>query len=77
VLDVGSSKVCCIVAKLKPSEATAAVARAHPSAQVIGIGHQKSHGVKSGVIVDLDRAESAIRLRSTRPSAWPASRSTR
>ena len=31
-------------------------------AQVIGIGHQKSQGVKSGVVVDLDRAEHAIRL---------------
>ena len=31
-------------------------------AQVIGIGHQKSRGVKSGVVVDLDKAEQAIRL---------------
>jgi cell division protein FtsA len=30
--------------------------------RVIGIGHQKSRGVKSGVVVDLDRAEQAIRL---------------
>ena len=29
---------------------------------MIGIGHQKSQGVKSGVVVDLDRAEHAIRL---------------
>ena len=29
---------------------------------MIGIGHQKSRGVKSGVVVDLDRAEQAIRL---------------
>lgn len=30
--------------------------------QVIGIGHQKSQGVKSGMVIDLDRAEHAIRL---------------
>ena len=30
--------------------------------QVIGIGHQKSQGVKSGVVIDLNRAEHAIRL---------------
>ena len=29
---------------------------------MIGIGHQKSQGVKSGVVIDLDRAEHAIRL---------------
>ncbi|MGB3833341.1 MAG: cell division protein FtsA [Mesorhizobium sp.] len=62
VLDVGSSKVCCMVAKLKPREqGTLLRGRSH-RIQVIGIGHQKSQGVKSGVVVDLDRAEHAVRL---------------
>lgn len=63
VLDIGSSKVCCIVAKLKPSgnESQLLRTRTH-RAQVIGIGHQKSHGVKSGRVIDLEKAESAIRL---------------
>ncbi|MDH6232479.1 cell division protein FtsA [Mesorhizobium soli] len=62
VLDVGSSKVCCIVAKLKPAaESQLLKGRTH-QAKVIGIGHQKSQGVKSGVVVDLDRAEHAVRL---------------
>jgi cell division protein FtsA len=61
VLDVGSSKVCCIVARLKPSSDNQLLrARTH-KAHVIGIGHQKSQGVKSGVVVDLDRAEQSIR----------------
>jgi cell division protein FtsA len=30
--------------------------------RILGIGHQRSRGVKSGVVVDLDRAEQAIRL---------------
>ncbi|MDA4636635.1 cell division protein FtsA, partial [Escherichia coli] len=30
--------------------------------EVLGIGHQKSRGIKSGVIVNLDAAEQAIRL---------------
>src|SRR5918995_529236 len=46
VLDIGTSKVVCIVAELKP---------------VLGIGHQRSVGLKGGVIVDLEAAESAIR----------------
>ena len=62
VLDVGSSKVCCVIARLRPREESPILrARTH-QVQVIGIGHQKSQGVKSGVVVDLDRAEHAIRL---------------
>lgn len=62
VLDVGSSKVCCIIARLKPrGESQLLPGRTH-QIQVIGIGHQKSQGVKSGIVVDLDKAEQAIRL---------------
>ncbi|EHK55951.1 cell division protein FtsA [Allomesorhizobium alhagi] len=62
VLDVGSSKVCCVVAKLKPREEGQLLKGRTHQARVIGIGHQKSQGVKSGVVIDLDRAEHAIRL---------------
>lgn len=62
VLDVGSSKVTCIVARLKPREESSVLPGRTHQVQVIGIGHQKSRGVKSGVIVDLDKAEQAIRL---------------
>lgn len=62
VLDVGSSKVCCIIARLMPSEESRALRHRTHRIKVIGIGHQQSRGVKSGVVVDLDRAEEAIRL---------------
>jgi cell division protein FtsA len=62
VLDVGSSKVCCVVARLKPRDDGKLLRGRSHRIQVIGIGHQKSQGVKSGVVVDLDRAEHAIRL---------------
>ncbi|WP_159593125.1 cell division protein FtsA [Chelativorans xinjiangense] len=62
VLDVGSSKVCCIIARLLPSEGGRALPHRTHRIKVIGIGHQKSEGVKSGVIVDLERAEQAVRL---------------
>jgi len=62
VLDVGSSKVCCVVAQLKPCDDGKLLRGRSHRARVIGIGHQKSQGVKSGVVVDLDRAEHAIRL---------------
>jgi cell division protein FtsA len=62
VLDVGSSKICCVVAQLKPCEPSQLLRGRTHKIKVIGIGHQKSHGVKSGVVVDLDCAEQAIRL---------------
>ena len=62
VLDVGSSKVCCIIARVKPREESARLPGRTHKMQVIGIGHQKSQGVKGGLIVDLDKAEHAIRL---------------
>ncbi|SDB39733.1 cell division protein FtsA [Bauldia litoralis] len=65
ILDIGSSKICCLIARLKPLEegesAEALRGRTH-SIEVIGIGHQRSRGIKSGVVVNLDAAEQAIRL---------------
>jgi len=62
ILDVGSSKVCCIIGRLLPRQDSRLLPGRTHQIQVLGIGHQKSMGVKSGVIVDLDRAEQAIRL---------------
>ena len=62
VLDVGTSKVCCIIARLRPRDESALLPGRTHKIQVIGIGHQKSRGVKSGMVVDLDKAEEAIRL---------------
>lgn len=62
VLDVGSTKVCCVIARLKPREEGQLLKGRTHNMQVIGIGHQKSGGVKSGLVVDLDRAEQSIRL---------------
>lgn len=61
VLDVGTSKVACIIARLKPAgEGELLAGRTH-AIEVIGYGYQQSRGVKSGAVVDLDRAETAIR----------------
>jgi len=64
VLDVGSSKICCLIARLTPNDADAAEtmrARTH-TIELLGFGHQRSRGIKSGVVVNLDAAEQAIRL---------------
>lgn len=62
VLDIGSTKVCCIIGRLLPCEESQLLPGRTHRIKVIGIGHQRSQGIKSGVIIDLDRAESAIRL---------------
>lgn len=62
VLDVGSTKISCVIARLKPREETALLPGRTHHVEVLGIGHQRSRGVKSGVIVDLDGAEQSIRL---------------
>ena len=49
-LDIGTSKVCCLIARLD---------RGAP--QLLGLGHQRSRGLKSGMIVDAEEAEKAVR----------------
>ena len=61
VLDVGSTKICCLIARLKPREGETLRRRTH-SVEVLGFASTRSRGIKSGVVVDLDEAEQAIRL---------------
>lgn len=61
ILDVGTTKVTCLIARLKPRvESEILPGRTHVI-EVIGIGHQRSRGIKSGVVVDLEAAEKSIR----------------
>lgn len=61
VLDIGSTKICCVIARLTPRpEGKALKGRTH-IAEVIGFGYGASAGVKSGVISDIDKAEQAVR----------------
>ncbi|MGE3229898.1 MAG: cell division protein FtsA [Hyphomicrobium sp.] len=50
VLDIGTSKVACIIAAMEPA-----------GLRVLGVGHQRAEGMKGGVVIDLDRAEQAAR----------------
>ncbi|WP_420349767.1 cell division protein FtsA [Pelagibius sp.] len=49
-LDIGSSKVCCFIARVDDNEVP----------RVIGIGQQISRGIKSGAIIDMDLAETSV-----------------
>ena len=58
-LDIGSGKVCCMVARVdRPADEGG---RQAPVARVVGVGHQVSGGVKTGIVTDMDAAEAAIR----------------
>lgn len=61
VLDIGTSKVVCIVAELRPVDSPESLRSRTHLARIIGIGHQRSAGLKGGAIVDLEAAEKAIR----------------
>ncbi len=50
-LDLGSTKLCCFIARPVPENGM----------KIVGIGHQVSRGIRSGVIVDMDAAEASIR----------------
>ena len=62
VLDVGTSKIVCLIAKLAPAEASESLPGRTHRCRILGIGHQRSRGIKGGAVVDMDEAESAIRL---------------
>ncbi|WP_374547145.1 cell division protein FtsA [Rhodoblastus sp.] len=62
VLDVGASKVVCLIAKLIPAEPSDLLRGRTHRTRILGIGHQRSRGIKGGVVIDMDEAEAAVRL---------------
>ena len=61
VLDIGTSKICCLIARLIPRRAGEAVLGRTHKIELLGIGHQQSRGMKSGVVINIEQAEQAIR----------------
>ncbi len=59
-LDIGSSKVCCAIAKLENRNSLEEGGALLPSLRVIGIGYQVSKGIKAGAIIDLEALEDSI-----------------
>ena len=57
LLDIGTSKVACIIAALDPPERQGEGRRV----RVLGVGHLRSRGLKAGVITDLAEAEATVR----------------
>ena len=59
-LDVGSSKICCVIAK--SDVARRRIDAGREEIKILGIGHHASRGIRNGVVIDIDEAERAIRL---------------
>ncbi|BAE52657.1 cell division protein FtsA [Paramagnetospirillum magneticum] len=50
-LDVGTTKVCCFIAKIQDDG----------SPRMVGIGHQVARGMRNGTVVDMEELETSIR----------------
>ena len=62
ILDIGSSKVCCLIGRLRPSAPGESLRGRTHSIELMGFGYQRARGIKSGVVTNLDAAEQSIRL---------------
>jgi cell division protein FtsA len=60
-LDVGTSKVACLIARLTPQGPQDALRRRSHGIEILGVGHTESSGIKSGAVVNLAEAEQAVR----------------
>jgi len=60
-LDIGTSKVVCLIARLEPGRAHDVLRRRSHAVEVIGFGHTEARGMKAGGVADLEAADFAIR----------------
>ena len=60
-LDVGSSKVVCMIGRLRPHAPQQVLTRRSHGIEIVGFGHTVARGMKAGSVVNLGQAEEAIR----------------
>jgi cell division protein FtsA len=60
-LDIGTSKIACIVARLRPHPPQQILTRRSHAVEVVGFAHTGARGTKAGGVVNLAEAEDAIR----------------
>src|SRR5260221_8064294 len=60
-LDVGTSKIACMIARLKPCPPNDALRGRSHAVELIGYSQIQSRGVKAGAVVDLAECEQAVR----------------
>ena len=60
-LDVGTSKIVCLIARLKPQGPQDTLRRRSHGIEILGIGHTEARGMKAGAVINLAEAEQAVR----------------
>ena len=60
-LDVGTSKIACMIARLKPCPPSDAFRGRSHAAELIGYSQIQARGVKAGAVVDLNECEQVVR----------------
>jgi cell division protein FtsA len=60
-IDVGTSKVACLIARLRPRPPQDVLPRRSHGVEILGIGHTRASGIKGGTVVNLGEAEDAVR----------------
>jgi cell division protein FtsA len=60
-LDIGTAKIACLIARLKPRVQDEPLRRRTHAVEILGIGHTRARGIKSGTVIDLAEAEEAVR----------------
>jgi cell division protein FtsA len=60
-LDIGTSKIACLIGRLRPRIPQEPLRRRTHAIEILGIGHTRARGIKSGTVIDLTEAEEAVR----------------
>jgi cell division protein FtsA len=60
-LDIGTSKIACMIARLKPCAPNEALRGRTHAIELVGYSQIQSRGVKAGAVVDLGECEQAVR----------------
>lgn len=60
-LDVGTSKIVCMIAKMQPQAPQDVLRRRSHGVRVLGFSHTAASGVKGGTVIDLAEAEAMVR----------------
>src|SRR3569833_434792 len=59
--DIGTSKIACMIARLKPSPPSDALRGRTHAAELIGYSQIQARGMKAGAVIDLGECEQAVR----------------
>jgi cell division protein FtsA len=60
-LDIGTSKVVCMIARLEPQAPQDVLRRRSHGVRILGFSHTAASGMKAGTVVDLVQAEAMVR----------------